>query len=161
MALEQGSRMPEGTLRRVTDEGPEEVRASDFFGGRTVVLFGVPGAFTPTCHNTHMPPFVAKAEEFRAKGVDEIAVIAVNDPFVLAEWRRASDAAGRVTFLSDGSADYTRALGMDIDMSARGFGTRSKRYAALIRDGEVVHLSAEDGPGVVTGSSADEMLAVL
>ena len=161
MAIEQGSRMPEGTLTRVTDDGPEPVEASEFFGGRTVVLFGVPGAFTPTCHNTHMPPFVAKADEFRQRGVDEIAVISVNDPFVMGEWRRQSNAMGQVTFLSDGSADYVTALGTDLDMGSRGFGTRSKRFAVLVKDGEVVHMATEDNPGQVTDSSADAMLGVL
>ena len=160
MTIEEGSRMPDGTLVRVTDDGPEEMSAAEFFSGRTVVLFGVPGAFTPTCHNSHMPPFVAKAGEFRERGVDEIAVIAVNDPFVMAEWRRQSNAMGQVTFLSDGAATYTKALGMEIDLSSRSFGVRSKRYAMLVRDGEVRHLATEDGPGI-SGSSADAMLAVL
>lgn len=161
MAIEAGSRMPEGTLVRVTDDGPEEVSAAEFFGGRTVVLFGVPGAFTPTCHNSHMPPFVAKADEFRERGVDEIAVIAVNDPFVMAEWRRQSEAAGRVTFLADGSAHYVSALGTDIDLGSRGLGTRSKRFAMLVVDGEVKDMRVEDSPGQVTDSSADAMLGLL
>ena len=160
MAIERGQRMPEGTLVRVTDDGPEELSTSALFDGRKVVLFGVPGAFTPTCHNTHMPPFVAKAGEFHDKGVDEIAVVAVNDPFVMAEWRRQSNAMGQVSFLSDGAAAYVKALGLDIDLSSRSFGVRSKRFAMLVENGEVKHLAVEDGPGV-TGSSADEMLAVL
>ena len=115
MAIEKGSSMPEGTLVKVTPDGPEQVKASEFFGGRKVVLFAVPGAFTPTCHNSHMPPFVKRADEFKAKGVDEIAVIAVNDVFVMDEWRKSSDNMGRITFLADGSAEYTKALGMELD----------------------------------------------
>ena len=161
MAIEKGASLPEGTLVRVTDDGPEEIAAKEFFADRRVILFGVPGAFTPTCHNTHMPPFVARAEEFREKGVDEIAVISVNDPFVMGEWRRQSNAMGRVTFLSDGAASYTKALGMEIDLSSRSFGVRSRRYAMLVEDGEVKHLATDDQPGTVTGSSADEMMAVL
>ena len=161
MAIENGSRMPDGTLVKIEDAGPEKIEASDFFKGRKVVLFAVPGAFTPTCHNTHMPPFVAKADEFKAKGVDEIAVLSVNDPFVMGEWRKSSDAMGRVTFLADGSADYTKALGMELDASGAGLGTRSKRYAMLVDDGEVKHLTTEDNPGEVSGSGADVMLAKL
>ena len=161
MAIENGSTMPDGTLVKVTDDGPQKLSASEFFGGRKVVLFAVPGAFTPTCHNTHMPPFVEKAEEFRSKGVDEIAVLSVNDPFVMGEWRKSSDAMGRVSFLADGSADYTKALGMELDASGAGLGIRSKRYALLVDDGEVKHLTMEENPGEVSGSGADVMLAKL
>ena len=161
MAIETGSRMPDGTLTRVTDNGSEAVEAAEFFGERTVVLFAVPGAFTPTCHRSHMPGFVANAAAFRGKGVDEIAVIGVNDPHVMRAWRDASDPKGTITFLADGSARYTTALGMDIDASDFGMGVRSKRYSALIRNGEVIELNVEDSPGVVEVSSADEMLAKL
>ena len=161
MAIEVGSRVPDGTLVKVTDDGPAQVEASSFFGGRKVVLFAVPGAFTPTCHMSHMPGFVQNAEAFRAKGVDEIAVLSVNDPHVMKAWREASGADGKVTFLADGSARYTRALGMDVDASDFGMGVRSKRYAALIEDGEVKELEVEDSPGGVSVSGADDMLAKL
>ena len=161
MAIENGSTMPDGELTIVTDDGPKKVSTSEFFAGRKVVMFAVPGAFTPTCHNTHMPPFVARAQEFRDKGVDEIAVISVNDPFVMSEWRKSSNAMGQVTFIADGNADYTKALGMEIDASGGGLGTRSKRYAMLVDDGEVKHFTAEENPGEVSGSGADVMLAKL
>ena len=161
MTISTGSTMPAGTLTRVGDDGPERVEAAEFFGGRKVVLFGVPGAFTPTCHRSHMPGFVDNADALRAKGVDEIAVIAVNDPHVMKAWREASDARGKVTFLADGSADYARALGLDLDASGFGMGTRSRRFSMLVEDGTVKELSVEDSPGQVGVSGADEMLAKL
>ena len=161
MAMEKGGTMPSGTLTKVTDDGPEKVEADAFFGGRTVVLFGVPGAFTPTCHNAHMPPFVQRADEFAQRGVDEIAVISVNDPFVMGEWRKSSDAMGRVTFLADGSADYTSKLGMELDATGAGMGKRSHRYVSLIEDGTIVWLGLENNPGAVTESGADMVLAAL
>lgn len=160
MAITVGGRVPEGTLTRVTDDGPERVEATEFFGGRRVVLFAVPGAFTPTCHMDHMPGFVRNVDAFRDKGVDEVAVIAVNDPHVMRAWREASDAQG-VTFLADGSADYVRALGLDLDAAAFGMGTRAKRFAMLVEDGTVRELGVEDNPGEVGVSGADEMLARL
>ena len=153
--------MPDGTLTRVTDDGAQKVTASELFDGRKVVIFAVPGAFTPTCHNSHMPPFVAKAQEFRDRGVDEVAVLSVNDPFVMQEWRKASNAIGQVEFLADGSAEYTKALGMELDASGAGLGIRSKRYAMLVDNGEVKHLAVEDSPGAVTESSADAILGRL
>lgn len=161
MSIENGSTIPDGELTIVTDDGPKKVSTSDFFGGRKVVMFAVPGAFTPTCHNTHMPPFVAKAQEFYDKGVDEIAVLSVNDPFVMSEWRKSSNVMGQVTFIADGNADYTKALGMELDASGAGLGTRSKRYAMLVDNGEVKHLMTEENPGEVSGSGADVMLAKL
>ena len=161
MTIENGSRMPDGTLTVVGDDGPQQIEASEFFGGRKVVVFAVPGAFTPTCHRSHMPGFVENADAFRAKGVDEIAVLAVNDAHVMTAWREASGAAGKVTFLADGSARYTRALGMDLDASDFGMGVRSKRYAMLVEDGTVRELAVEDSPGGVSVSGADELLAKL
>ena len=161
MAIASGDRMPDGTLTKVTDDGPEQVEAADFFGGRKVVLFGVPGAFTPTCHRSHMPGFVDNAETFRAKGVDEVAVLAVNDPHVMKAWREASDAKGKVTFLADGSARYATALGLDLDAADFGMGTRAKRFSMLVEDGTVKEISVENSPGEVGVSGADEMLAKL
>ena len=161
MAIETGSTMPSGTLTKVGPDGPDKIEADALFKGRTVVLFAVPGAFTPTCHNSHMPPFVQRADEFKAKGVDEIAVLAVNDPFVMDEWRKSSDNMGRITFLADGSADYTKKLGMELDAAGAGLGTRSKRYVALIEDGKVRWMGLEDNPGAVTESGADMVLAAL
>ena len=161
MAIEKGGTMPSGTLTKVTADGPDKVEADAMFKGRTVVLFGVPGAFTPTCHNSHMPPFVQRADEFRAKGVDEIAVISVNDPFVMGEWRKSSDPMGQITFLADGSADYTKKLGMELDAAGAGMGMRSKRYVALIEDGTVTWMGLEDNPGAVTESGADMVMAAL
>ena len=161
MAITTGSTMPDGTLTRVTDDGPEQVAAADFFAGRRVVLFGVPGAFTPTCHRGHMPGYVENADAFRARGVDEVAVLAVNDAHVMKAWREASDAKGKVTFLADGSARYATALGLDLDAADFGMGTRAKRFAMLVEDGTVREMGVEDSPGEVGVSSADEMLAKL
>ena len=161
MAIAAGDTVPEGTLTRVIDDGPEQLSTADFFGGRRVVLFGVPGAFTPTCHRSHMPGYVENADAFKEKGVDEVAVLAVNDPHVMRAWRDASGAAGKVTFLADGSARYATALGLDLDASDFGMGTRAKRFAMLVEDGTVRELSVEDSPGEVGVSGADEMLAKL
>ena len=160
MTIETGATMPDGTLTKVGTDGPEPVATSELFDGRTVVLFGVPGAFTPTCHGNHMPGFVNNTDRLAAKGVDEIAVLAVNDPFVMAAWRDASDAAGKVTFLADGSAEYTRALGLDFDMSGFGMGVRSRRFAMVVEDGTVRYLGVEQGRDV-DASSADAVLAAL
>ena len=161
MAIQIGDTIPDVPLVRITDDGPDKVSAAEFFAGRKVVLFAVPGAFTPTCHNNHMPGFVENAEAIRERGVDEIAVVAVNDPFVMTAWRKASDSKGRVAFLSDGNGDFASALGMDMDMSVGGMGVRSKRYSMIVDDGKVVTINVEDGPGEATKSGAANLLTQL
>jgi peroxiredoxin len=152
-----GDRLPQATLVKVTPNGPDAVDAQEYFKGRRVALFAVPGAFTPTCSAHHLPSFLNRADELRAKGVDEIACTAVNDPFVLDAWAKHSAAEG-VTMLADGNGQFAQALGLAADSSKFGMGTRSRRYAMLVNDGvvEQVHVEA---PGEFKVSSADHLLA--
>ena len=158
MTIKVGDKLPEATLRVVTAEGPKPVTTADFFGGRKVVLFGLPGAFTPTCHKNHLPGFLAEEAAFKAKGVGKIAMTSVNDPFVLAEWSKATGSAGHIDFLSDGNAEFAKALGLEFDASAGGLGVRSKRYAMLIEEGVVKLLNVEESPGKADLSSAAHLL---
>jgi peroxiredoxin len=129
--------------------------------GKKVVLFAVPGAFTPTCSEKHLPGFVEQAEAIKAKGVDAILCVAVNDPFVLSAWEKARNVGGKVNILSDGNAEFTRAIGLDLDASGFGLGTRSKRYAMVVEDGVVKALKVEDAPTQAEKSSAAAILATL
>ncbi len=137
MTIAVGESLPNVTLTLVTPDGPKPVATKDYFAGKTVVLFGLPGAFTPTCHKNHLPGFVANEAAFKAKGVDAIAMTSVNDPFVLAAWAEASGSGGRVDFLADGSALFAKAVGLELDLGERGMGMRSKRYSMLVKDGVV------------------------
>ena len=157
MAISKGDRIPDAELTVLAEDGPDKRAASDFFGGRKVVLFAVPGAFTPTCHNSHMPGFVENSAAMRERGVDEVAVIAVNDPFVMQAWARASQADGKVTFIADGNGDFARAIGMEADLAVVGFGTRSRRYAMIVDDGTVTYLGVEEGRDVKDSSAAAVM----
>ncbi len=157
MTISVGDRLPHATLTKVTPNGPEQVDTDAFFKGRRVALFAVPGAFTPTCSVRHLPSFVEKGDELKAKGVDEVACTAVNDPFVLGAWSQAND-AGAVTMLADGNGDFAGALGLTMDGAKFGLGTRSQRYAMLVNDGVVEQLNVE-APGAFEVSSADYMLA--
>jgi glutaredoxin/glutathione-dependent peroxiredoxin len=134
------------------------VSTREVFGGKKVVLFAVPGAFTPTCHLKHLPGFIESAGDFKQHGVDSVVCIAVNDPFVLAAWAEKSGGKDKVLFLSDGNAEFTKKAGMDFDGSGVGLGTRSKRYAALVEDGVVKALNVEDSPGVAVESTAAKIL---
>jgi peroxiredoxin len=131
------------------------------FKGRRIVLFGVPGAFTPTCDRNHLPGFVSKADEILGKGIDEIAVTGVNDVFVMDAWAKQSGADGKITFLADGAAQFAKAIGLSLDLSERGLGMRSQRYSMLIDDGVVRKLNIEDAPGKAEVSGADALLKVL
>jgi len=132
--------------------------SDEVFSGKKVVLFAVPGAYTPTCHMKHLPGFVQHADGFKAKGVDTIACTAVNDPFVLDNWAKSTGAEGKILFLADGNANFAKAIGADLDASAVGLGTRSQRYAMLVDDGVVKAIHMEDSPKEVTSSSAETLL---
>ena len=161
MAVVIGDRLPEATFRVMESDGIRTMTTGEVFGGKKVVLFAVPGAFTPTCHLKHLPGFIESADEFKKEGVDTVACVAVNDPFVLGAWAEASGGKGKVLFLSDGNAEFTKKIGMDFDGSGVGLGTRSKRYAALVEDGVVKALNVEDSPGVAVESTAAKLLERL
>ena len=161
MTISVGDKIPAATVTTMTDEGPQPVNSEDFFGGRKVVLFGVPGAFTPTCHNQHLPGFVRHLDAIKAKGVDTIACLSVNDVFVMDAWAKSADAAGAVTFLADGNAELTKAMGLDLDASGFGMGTRSQRFAMVVDDGVVQAINVEPQAGQAEVSSADAILSAL
>lgn len=159
MAIAVGDKIPDVAVMTMTAEGPKPVQTADVLGSGRVVLFAVPGAFTPTCSNQHLPGFVQKADELAAKGVDTVACIAVNDAFVMDAWSRAQG-ADRILMLADGNGDFTRAMGLELDVSRIGLGTRSQRYAAVIEDGTLTRLDVEPGAGLSV-SSCDAVLASL
>jgi peroxiredoxin len=160
MSIQVGERIPKTTLVKATPDGPEPVDSEEYFGGRRVALFSVPGAFTPTCSARHLPGFVDKAEEMKAKGVDEVACVAVNDAFVMQAWGESAGAGGKVTMLADGNGDFARALGLTIDGSKFGLGQRGSRWSAIVDDGVVEQLNVEE-PGAFNVSSADYMMERL
>jgi peroxiredoxin len=160
MAIKVGDRVPSGSFTVMTAEGPKPVTTDELFKGKKVVLFAVPGAFTPTCHKNHLPGFVKNASEIKAKGVNTIAVTGVNDVFVMDAWKKASGGDG-IEFLADGSGNWAKALGLSIDLNERGLGLRSQRYAMLVDDGVVKTLNLEDTPGKVDISGADNLLKGL
>ena len=159
MTISVGDKLPAATLVKATDAGPEAVDSEAFFRGRKVALFAVPGAFTPTCSAKHLPGFVEKEAELKAKGIDEVACTAVNDPFVLGAWSKSSGASG-VTMLADGNGEFAEALGLTMDGSKFGLGKRSQRYSMVVDDGVVTQLNVE-GPGEFNVSSAEHMLGNL
>lgn len=161
MTIRIGDRIPDATFGVKAFDEVGSIAAKDYFADRKVVLFAVPGAFTPTCHRNHLPSFVAEADKIKAKGVDAIAVTAVNDIFVLDAWLEASGAKGKIDGLADGSAAFARALGLDIDLTERGFGTRSQRYSMLVDNGVVKSLNIEEKPGSIEISGAAAILAQL
>jgi glutaredoxin/glutathione-dependent peroxiredoxin len=159
--IQVGDRLPDVTLWRHAPEGIEQVATADLTRGRKIVLFAVPGAFTPTCSERHLPEFIENAEAIRSRGVDAIVCLAVNDPFVLKAWGAISGAGDEIDFLSDGLAELTRALGLELDASARGLGIRSQRYAMIVEDGVVRALMVDDVPSKAEASSARAILAAL
>jgi peroxiredoxin len=158
MSIAVGDGLPDVTFRVFDDEGIQSLSTKEIFGGKKVVLFAVPGAFTPTCHLKHLPGFIEKAGVFKQKGIDTVACVAVNDPFVLDVWGKAAGAEGKVMLLSDGNCEFTNEIGMGFDGSAIGLGTRSKRYAMVVDDGVVTVLHTEDSPGVAEVSTAEAIL---
>jgi peroxiredoxin len=161
MTIAVGDKLPEATFKVRTAEGLKDVSTQELTAGRKVVLFAVPGAFTPTCHAKHVPSYLEHLDALQAKGVDTVACVAVNDAFVLDAWGRAVGADGKITLLSDGNGTFTKAIGLDFDGSGFGLGTRSKRYAMLVENGVVKALNVEESPGVMEVSGADRMLAAL
>jgi len=160
MAITVGDRVPSATLQHMTADGPADISTDEIFGGKKVVLFALPGAFTPTCSAKHLPGFVQQAEAIKAKGVDTIACLSVNDPFVMGAWGKAQGVGDAVLMLADGSGDFTKAVGLQLDLSGRGFGLRSQRYAMIVDDGVVTALNVEEG-GAFQVSSAETILAAL
>ena len=161
MTIAVGDKLPEATFKVRTPDGLKDVTTSELTAGRKVVLFAVPGAFTPTCHAKHVPSYLENLDALKAKGVAEVGCIAVNDAFVLDAWAKATGADGKLTLLSDGNATFTKAVGLDFDGSGFGLGTRSKRYAMLVDNGVVKTLNIEESPGVMEVSGADRILAAL
>jgi peroxiredoxin len=162
MAIQVGDRLPQSTFRVMGPDGrPAPKTTDEVFKGRKVVLFAVPGAFTPTCHKNHMPGFVAKADEIKAKGVDAILVTAVNDVFVLDAWTRESGSDGKIEYLADGNGEFAKAVDLTVDAFGNGLGIRSKRYAMVVEDGVVKTLNVEDSPGKAEVSSAENLLKAL
>jgi peroxiredoxin len=161
MTIATGDSLPDSTLLTMTAEGPTRVSVKDFFAGKKVVLFAVPGAFTPTCHNTHLPGFIANASALKEKGADAIVCISVNDIFVLNAWAKQSGADEGITFLADGNGEFTRAIGMQIDASGFGMGERSKRYSMIVDNGRVLALHEEPAPGQAIETSAEKILSEL
>ena len=161
MTIKVGERLPNVTVRQVTPDGPKSVETKDYFAGKKVVLFGLPGAFTPTCHKNHLPGFIIGEAAFKAKGVDAIAMTSVNDHHVLSAWSDATGSKGHIDFLADGAGAFAKALGLDFDASAGGLGVRSKRYAMLVVDGVVKELNIEPEPGKADVSSAEHLLAQM
>lgn len=160
MTIKAGETMPAGKLTQVTKDGPQKIDAADFFKGKKVVLFSVPGAFTPTCDAKHLPGFVEKAAALKEKGIDTIACIAVNDAFVMKAWGKSQNVDGKVEMLADGNADYTRALGLDFDGSGFGMGTRGQRFSLLVDNGVVRQVNVEE-KGEFRVSSAEYVLGQL
>src|SRR6266853_1264068 len=154
MAIKVGDHIPEAKFRVMTAEGPGWKSTDEVFKGKKVVLFAVPGAFTPTCHKNHLPGFVQNAAAIKAKGIDSIAVTAVNDGFVMDAWKKASNAEGKIEFLADGNGEFAKAIDMTLDGSGNGLGLRSKRYSMLVEDGVVKKLNVEEAPGKAETSSA-------
>jgi peroxiredoxin (alkyl hydroperoxide reductase subunit C) len=160
MTIKAGDAIPSMKLMVATADGPKEISTDEIFKGKKVVLFAVPGAFTPTCSAKHLPGFVQYADEFKAKGVDTIACIAVNDVFVMGAWGKDQGTGDKILMLADGAAAFAKAIGLELDLNARGLGWRSQRYALIAEDGKVTHLAVE-APGGFEVSKAEAILAAL
>jgi peroxiredoxin len=159
MTIQVGDTIPAANFKIMGADGPEDISTDDIFAGKKVVLFAVPGAFTPGCSVTHLPGFVVKADEIKAKGVDTIACMAVNDAFVMGKWGEAQN-AGELLMLADGNGEFTQAIGLELDASGFGMGLRAQRFAMIVDDGKVSHLAVE-APGEIKVSTADAILEAL
>ena len=160
MTIKVGDKVPSGSLKEMGPEGPQEVKTDDLFAGKTVAVFAVPGAFTPTCSAKHLPGFVQHADELRGKGVDEIVCLSVNDAFVMGAWGKDQKVGDKVRMMADGSADLTKKMGLELDLNPMGLGTRSRRYSMVVKDGKVAVLNLEEG-GAYAVSDADTMLGQI
>ena len=160
MTIQVGDSIPSAKVMQGTAEGPKEISTEELFGGKTVVLFGVPGAFTPTCSAKHLPGFVTQYDALKAKGADVVACMAVNDAFVMGAWGKDQGVGDKVVMLADGSADFTRKMGLELDLVARGLGIRSQRFALIAKNGKVTHVAVE-APGAFEVSKAESVLAAL
>ena len=161
MSLTVGAKLPKASFKIIGPDGPEEITTDAVFGGKKVVMFALPGAFTPTCHMNHLPGYLKLHDEIKAKGVDEIVVISVNDHWVMDQWAQSTGGKGKILYLSDGAAEFTKAAGMDIDLSVANMGIRSKRYSAIVDDGVVKTLNMEEAPGKAELSGAAAILEQL
>jgi peroxiredoxin len=160
MTIKVGDRIPDVTVYVMSDQGPQAVKTGEFFKGKKVALFALPGAFTPTCSAKHLPGFLDKHGELAAKGIDKVACLSVNDAFVMGAWGKQQNAGDKVEMLADGSGEFTKAIGMEFDLSARGLGVRSQRYSMLVDDGVVKTLNLEK-PGAFEVSDASTLLGQL
>ena len=160
MTLKVGDKLPSITLKTMTADGPKDVTTDALFAGKKAILFALPGAFTPGCSMKHVPGFVRHHDDINAKGVDFVACLSVNDAFVMGAWEKDQKSEGKVMMLADGSADFTKAVGLSMDATGYGMGLRSQRYAAIVENGVVTHLNVETAPGVDV-SSAETMLSLL
>jgi peroxiredoxin len=160
MTIKVGDKIPAATLIKATEAGPAPITTDELFGGRTVALFSVPGAFTPTCSAKHLPGFVSHAGDIRGKGVDEIVCISVNDAFVMGAWGKSAGADGKITMIADGNGDFTESLGLAFDASRFGMGKRGQRFSMLVKDGVVTELNVEE-PGAFAVSSAEHLMSQL
>lgn len=162
MTIAQGDTLPDATLVKMGADGPEAVTLANHAKGKKIVIFAVPGAFTPTCHSAHVPSFIRTKDQFAEKGVDEIICVSVNDPFVMKAWGEATGATeAGITMLGDAESAFTKAIGMDFDAPPAGLIARSKRYAMLVEDGKVITLHVEESPGVCEVSGGEALLAEL
>jgi glutaredoxin/glutathione-dependent peroxiredoxin len=160
MTIKVGDTVPSVKIMQATAEGPKEIDTAELFAGKTVVLFGVPGAFTPTCSAKHLPGFVQSADAYKAKGVDVIACMAVNDAFVMGAWGKDQGITDQVVLLADGAAAFTKALGLEFDLTARGLGVRCQRFAMVAKNGKVTHVGVE-APGAFEVSKAEEVIKAV
>jgi peroxiredoxin len=160
MTIAPGARLPQAKFSISTADGPQKISTDEVFAGRKVVLFAVPGAFTPTCHMNHLPSFLTHFAAFKDKGVDTVACLSVNDVFVMKNWAKATDAEGKILFLADGNGEFASALGLARDMSEYGMGMRCTRFSMLVEDGVVKTLNVEKGPGIAE-SGAEKILGQL
>ena len=161
MTISVGDKLPDVKMVKATENGPEQVSSADYFKGKKVALFSVPGAFTPTCSAKHLPGYVDKAGDLKSKGVDEIVATAVNDAFVMGAWEKATNGTGKLRYLSDWDAGFTKAIGLEADLSAGTLGIRSQRYSMIVEDGTVTALNIEDTPGTAVTSGAATLLEQL